>query len=153
VGRKGWLEIVLRGLDVDILGMNRKLYRSKMHRVIAGVCGGLGEYFDIDPVIIRALFVLAALGGGFGVIAYLVLWVVIPEETGEEEVKVVKEVKGAKAGEMEKGERGQQPVLGVVLVILGLIFLFNNLMPHWHIGRWWPFLLVVVGAALLARRG
>jgi phage shock protein C len=47
--------------------------------MIAGVCGGLGEYFNIDPVIVRLIFVALLVGAGSGFLAYLVLWVVVPE--------------------------------------------------------------------------
>lgn len=59
----------------------RRLKRSLTDRKVAGVCGGLGDYLDIDPVVFRLLFVLACLPGGIpGLIAYLICWVVIPEE-------------------------------------------------------------------------
>ena len=58
----------------------KKLYRSRTERMIGGVCGGLGEYFDIDPTIVRLVFVIFALAGGPGLIAYLILLVVVPEE-------------------------------------------------------------------------
>lgn len=63
--------------------MNQKrLYRSSSNKVIAGVCGGLGEYFGIDPVIIRILaFILILPGGLPGVLPYLILWVVTPSES------------------------------------------------------------------------
>lgn len=61
--------------------MARQLRRSRNNRIIAGVCGGLGEYFELDPVIIRLLLVVATLMGGSGIILYLVAWVLIPEET------------------------------------------------------------------------
>ncbi|MFP4111715.1 MAG: PspC domain-containing protein [Candidatus Woesearchaeota archaeon] len=57
----------------------KHLKRSKQNRVIAGVCGGLGEYFDIDPTIIRLLFVLAFFFGS-GFLAYIIMWIVMPEE-------------------------------------------------------------------------
>lgn len=58
---------------------NRKLYRSKTDRQIAGVCGGLAEYFNIDPTIVRLLFVLGLIlvGGTFW--AYVIMWIVVPE--------------------------------------------------------------------------
>jgi len=58
----------------------KKLYRSKKNRIIAGVCGGIGEYFNIDPTIIRLLWVLFTLLGGSGIIAYIVAWIIIPEQ-------------------------------------------------------------------------
>ncbi len=61
----------------------KKLYRSTANRKIAGVCGGLGEYFGIDPTIVRIVFVLLALPGGLpGVIPYLILWLVVPKQVG-----------------------------------------------------------------------
>ncbi len=56
--------------------MNRLVLSD--NKKIAGVCGGLGEYFDIDPTIIRAAFLIAALGFGVGVLPYLILWLVMP---------------------------------------------------------------------------
>jgi len=56
----------------------KRLVRSKTNRVIAGVCGGLGDYFVIDPVVVRILFVLTAIFGA-GFIIYLVLWIMMPE--------------------------------------------------------------------------
>ena len=58
----------------------KRLYRSKKERIIAGVCGGLGEYFGIDPTIVRIIWVLLGLMGGSGIIAYIIAWIIIPEE-------------------------------------------------------------------------
>jgi phage shock protein C len=61
--------------------MDRKLYRSRDNKVIAGVCGGLAEYFKIDPVIMRIFFIILLLPGGLpGLIPYLILWIVVPKE-------------------------------------------------------------------------
>lgn len=60
----------------------KRLYRSLDQRMVAGVCGGLGEYLNTDPTVIRILFViLAILGFGFGgLIVYLAMWLIVPEE-------------------------------------------------------------------------
>lgn len=58
----------------------RHLYRSRSQRMLFGVCGGLGEYFKIDPTLVRLAFVVASLMGGPGLIAYVVLLIVVPEE-------------------------------------------------------------------------
>jgi len=58
----------------------RRLYRSRSERILGGVCGGLGKYLSLDPTIVRLIFVLLALAGGPGLIAYLILLVVVPEE-------------------------------------------------------------------------
>jgi len=59
--------------------MARKLYRSVDDRKIAGVCGGLGDYFDIDPTIVRLLWVSMVLAFGTGVLAYILAWIIVPE--------------------------------------------------------------------------
>jgi len=59
-----------------------KLYRSKKNRIIAGVCGGIGEYFKVDPTLIRLLWLLVSIvsAGAGGAIAYIIAWIIIPEE-------------------------------------------------------------------------
>jgi phage shock protein PspC (stress-responsive transcriptional regulator) len=56
-----------------------RMYRDTDHRIIGGVCSGMGAYWDIDPIIIRVLFVALVLAGGIGVLVYLILYIVIPE--------------------------------------------------------------------------
>ena len=58
----------------------KKLYRSTKDRMIAGVCSGLSTYFKVDVTLMRLLFVIFALAGGPGLLAYIVLWIVVPEE-------------------------------------------------------------------------
>jgi phage shock protein C len=62
----------------------KRLYRSRSNRMLFGVCGGLGEYLNVDPTVIRLIFVLAFLPGGPGLIAYLALALLVPEEPLEE---------------------------------------------------------------------
>lgn len=58
----------------------KKLYRSRQNKMIGGVCAGLGEYFDLDPTLIRLVMIIAFFGAGAGLLAYLVVWVLIPIE-------------------------------------------------------------------------
>jgi len=60
--------------------MAKKLYRSRNNRLIAGVCGGLAEYFDIDLIIVRLITLILVLSFGAGLIAYIIAWIVVPEE-------------------------------------------------------------------------
>jgi phage shock protein C len=62
------------------MAQTRRLYRSRTNRKLAGVCGGLAQYFNTDVTLIRVLFVVLALLGGPGLVIYLVLWIVVPEE-------------------------------------------------------------------------
>ncbi|MBN2454258.1 PspC domain-containing protein [Candidatus Woesearchaeota archaeon] len=57
----------------------KRLYRSTENRVIAGVCGGIAEYFNIDPVLVRLIAILLLLANGAGLIAYLIAWIIVPE--------------------------------------------------------------------------
>ncbi len=61
--------------------MAKKLYRSRSNRMLGGVCGGLAEYFDRDPVLIRVLAVLALIFGTAGFWAYIVMWLIVPDES------------------------------------------------------------------------
>ena len=64
--------------------MVKRLYRSRKDRMIAGVCGGLAKYFDVDPVIIRVIaFILLLPGGLPGFVPYVVLWIIVPENPEE----------------------------------------------------------------------
>lgn len=58
----------------------RRLYRARFNRVIGGVCYGMANYFNMDPTIVRLIWVLFTLLGGAGVLAYIICWIVIPEE-------------------------------------------------------------------------
>jgi len=62
------------------MAATRKLYRSKTNRQLAGVCGGLAEYFNLDATLIRVLFVVLAVLGGSGVVLYAALWIIVPRE-------------------------------------------------------------------------
>ena len=88
--------------------LDRKLYRSRSERMIFGLCGGLGEYFNVDPTLIRILFVMLSMPGGFGLLAYIIISFITPLEPGtgttpKDEVKepahkVKREAKEATAG-------------------------------------------------------
>jgi phage shock protein C len=121
------------------------LRRSRDDRVIAGVCGGLGRYFGVDPVILRLVFVVLVLAGGTGILLYLVGWIAIPEErTGE----VVGEAPPRTAGQRGGGAE----VVGIVLVALGIFFLLREVFPDVFDSDYlWPVVLIVIGLAVLAR--
>jgi phage shock protein C len=58
----------------------KRIFRSKYNRVLGGVCGGLGNYFNLDPVLIRVAWVVSFFALGAGFLAYLIAWIIIPEE-------------------------------------------------------------------------
>ncbi|MBE3592761.1 MAG: PspC domain-containing protein [Thermoanaerobacter sp.] len=60
--------------------MKKRIYRSKTNRMLGGVCGGIAEYFNVDPTIVRLIWAFAAVIWGSGLLAYLIAWIIIPEE-------------------------------------------------------------------------
>jgi len=136
---------------------NTKLFRSKKDRIIAGVCGGLGEYFNVDPVLVRVVFILLAFANGFGLLLYVVLMIVIPsgpetEETGTLSGQAEAERPETKATTFSAPQEPRivaavQPMLespdsspaglikskrgliGAVVIIIGLVILLDNFLP------------------------
>lgn len=67
----------------------KKLKRSRSESMIAGVCGGLGDYFGLDPTVVRLVFVLLALLGGPGLVLYVILWIVMPRQLADTPLPVI----------------------------------------------------------------
>jgi phage shock protein C len=135
----------------------KRLYRSTRDRRIAGVAGGIAEYFAVDVTLIRLIWVLAVLFGGTGVLAYIIAWIVIPEEIEiRSEPAPVEAAEAAETAEPEpaKPKTGgdgwpKGSLFGLVLILLGLFFLVKALIP-WDLGRYfWPFFLIALGVILL----
>lgn len=116
-----------------------RLRRSPDDKVFGGVCGGLGEYFGIDPVWFRVAFVaLVFAGAGGGLILYLIAMIAIPErEQGEAPTPSTK----------LSGTQGTI-IVGSVLIAIGAIALLNLAIP-WIDNLFWPGVLIALGAALL----
>lgn len=140
-------------------GTYRKLYRSETNRVLAGVAGGLGEYFGIDPILIRLVLVLTTIFGGSGILIYLVLWILIPnendvdknsEDTIKQNAEELKTKARAFAQEFKGMSREDHPRswFGFLVIIIGLLFLFDNLgFLQFHL--FWPLLLIALGFFLV----
>lgn len=119
----------------------RKLRRSRKDQVIGGVAGGLGHYFELDPVLVRIAFVLMVLAGGAGVLLYIVLWIVMPEATPEEDVAMPVRSQKALGGLF----------FGGALVMVGTIILLRRLVPWFDGEMVWAILLVGLGAYILVK--
>lgn len=134
-----------------------KLYRSEKDKVIGGVCGGLGEFLNIDPVILRIIFVLMTIFGGGGILVYFVLWIVIPSKSklGKKSEDYIKEnVEELKTKSKDLAGKEPKVILGVILVIIGLSLLAQNLGFYAFNFVWklWPLALVAIGLAVLSRK-
>ena len=116
-----------------------RLYRSRTERMIGGVAGGLATYLGVDPVIIRLAFVALAFAG-VGVVAYIIGWVVIPEEPAGDAVAT------ARPGTASGGQNARI-IAGSVLIAVGFMLLLDWLVPS--IDRFfWPLALIGMGVAL-----
>jgi phage shock protein C len=140
----------------------KRLYRSRTDRMVAGVCGGLAQYFDIDVTLVRLVFLLLLVFGGGGFLIYIVLAIVVPEEgstsgTPQEVLQNnvqdladrAKELgQGFGSGSTAAGNRQGALLVGGVLIAVGILFLVQNLLRI-NFSQFWPLLLIVIGIALL----
>ena len=130
----------------------KRLYRSTTDRVVGGVAAGLGSYFNLDPLLIRLLFVIFTIFGGGALIIYIVLWIVTPDAPSD-----INQTQ--KQMDMEPQEKPKKPnqesksrgnlIGGLVLVTIGTIFLADQFIPRIDFGDLWPIVLIVIGVALL----
>ena len=152
----------------------KRLYRSRTNRLIAGVCGGIGEYLEIDPTVIRLVFVIAGLFG-FGFVVYLILALVLPSGEGvspnsaetirqnaEEMAANIKASAHKMANEIKVdpehfAERRQSRRMwwGWLILIFGILFLLQNFgfFGFSVFGHLWPIFLILIGGWLLIREG
>lgn len=145
--------------------MYKKLYRSVTDKMVAGVCGGLAEYFAIDPVIVRLIFVLAVIFGGSGILAYIILWIIIPQKpyiitpfnTDKPKDNFDNSSSENKSDNTafqmnainNKPQNNRSIYAGAFLILLGGIFLLDNFVPHFHFGDFWPLILIGLGFAII----
>jgi len=120
--------------------MEKKLYRSRTDRMIGGVCGGFGDYFNIDSTLVRLIMVVLIFAKGIGLLAYIVGWILIPERKEEEA-----EVSTATTSSSSRF------LPGLILVVVGLIFLFNNFFFWFSFKMLWPIVLIILGIYILAK--
>jgi len=141
--------------------MNKRLYRSDANRVLGGVCGGLGDYLGISPVILRIFFILWMILGEFSILVYMILWLVIPRQGDmgtfrTEDLGVHFRQLGQDIGDVFH-EPGSQLITyaGISLIVWGVYNLLGrlgvHLFPVQYTQYLWPVLLIVAGAFVLFR--
>jgi len=134
--------------------MARKLYRSRTDSMLAGVCGGLAEYFNIDSTMVRLAAVALTLAGGSGILAYLIFWFVIPQRPLD--VSVAQgDISPTESDDDEGPHEVNTAMLffGVILVALGFLFLLGNFVSFaWlSIRKLWPLILITVGIIIVMK--
>lgn len=159
--------------------MEKRLYRSRTDRMLCGVCGGLAKYFDIDPTIMRLIFVISIFLGGSGILAYIILAIVVPvegstsaepketmkenveemkktaEELGREFRATFEEKKEEKSEEVRVSHR-RRAFFGIIVLIVGVLLLLASFDLFWWL-KWsylWPVIIIAIAILILigARR-
>jgi phage shock protein C len=149
----------------------KKLYRSRIDRMIGGVAGGLAEYFNIDPTLVRVLFAISVAFSGAGILAYIILWIVIPEQpiifqSAESDPGTKTDTEQNSSSEKEKftyfstneinnainsARQNKKTFAGAILIILGVLLLLDNFIPRFDFGSYWPLILIAIGVAIILK--
>ncbi|MCC7318975.1 MAG: PspC domain-containing protein [Bacteroidales bacterium] len=139
-------------------------WRRSRNKVIAGVCGGIAERLRIDPVVVRLIFLLLLVFAGGGFLAYIILWIVLPEAPyampTDDSHTTANYTQDASNEGSEKEPLPQMPidetskkrtqlVLGLVLIGLGVLFLVAAFIPRFNMFDLWPVALIVFGVFIL----
>jgi phage shock protein C len=154
----------------------KRLYKSRKYKVIDGVCGGIAEYFDIDPVIVRLIFVISIALGGTGIIAYIIGMIIVPhrvvnsaqnEETFEGEIIIEEPPSKDNPDDNEslstrKADNSKNHLIfGIILLMIGAFFLMSEISwfhgPfYWIRHHLWdiliPSILILFGLNLILRK-
>jgi phage shock protein C len=141
------------------INKTKKLYRSNEDKMISGVCGGIAEYLDIDAIWVRLVFIITTFTSGVGLIAYIIFWILVPENPNQKSTqKTVAEEKVSEfSAKIKKGNvessGDSRYIGGLILIVVGGIFLFEEF--FWKIS-WnyiWPVLLIGLGIHILVKKG
>ena len=153
--------------------MAKKLYRSTTDKMLGGVAGGLAKYFDIDSTLVRVLFIVVVFLGGGGIIAYIILWIVVPQKPYEIPKSFQEKSTTEESGKSEfyqpTSEEGtftmnnsgvassvtqtnnKQIWIAIILIVIGGLLLLDNLLPRFNFDHYWPVILIGIGIGLLLK--
>jgi phage shock protein C len=153
--------------------MAQKLYRSTTDKMLGGVAGGLAEYFDIDSTLVRVLFIVVVFLGGGGIIAYIILWIVVPQKpyeipknsfnqsppeggsgsnfSSDENKSDSFSVSNGSAVSSMTNTGNKQIWVAIVLMVIGSLLLLDNIFPRFDFDHYWPVILIAIGIGLLLK--
>ena len=148
--------------------MPSRLERSQTNRMVAGVCGGIGEYLQIDATLVRAFFVLMAIAGGIGILLYIVLLLIMPlpgraapigpggapGAVGDPSATTSLDPSADPVALAPVDHERRRSAVGIFLVIVGALFLLGNL-GAFRFVDWryvWPLVIIAFGVLLLVQR-
>ena len=139
--------------------MNRRsLYRCRHDRRIAGVAAGVAEFFDLDPTLVRLVWFLSIFFGGFGLLLYIVMAIIVPNEPLTEGELAVEAAAGTPHRHAPRGNGMGLTFVGIGLIVFGALALANTFFVEWgYSGSFvWPGFILAIGVLLVAgafRRG
>ena len=128
-----------------------RLMRSETDKMIAGVCGGLADYLNIDPVLVRLAFVVLFLASGIGLAIYALLWLILPTPSRAQPVIRVMDESVADDPADLKTRFSPAATVGVIMILFGAFFLLSQF--GWVNSAFWPIVLIGAGLFYLIRRG
>ncbi len=131
--------------------MAKKLYRSRNNQVLAGVCGGLAEYVNMDPTIIRVLWAIFVFFGGSGVLAYIICAIIIPQSPqgyeSDSEHYTIYDRDGHQIN--NESNASSRMTLGIILIVVGVLFFISRFFRWISIGQLWPVAIIGIGLLIL----
>ena len=160
--------------------MEKKLQRNEQDKILAGVCSGLAEYFDVDVTWIRVAFAVAVLAGLSGILAYIVLWIAVPAKPFVPGNFQTPYNKGAYGTDYRVYEDRNDPnyynnayttpefpvqakksgngrmIVGLIMVGFGAFFLLDefNVIPYWFdFDKLWPLVFIIPGILIISKNG
>lgn len=125
--------------------LDTRLHKSTKDKIIAGVCGGLGEYFKMDSSIIRIIWAITAFAYGTGILLYFIAAIILPAqdyEWTEDDNKPENKLNG-----------DNNKLIGIILIISGLLFLLKQFTPFLDSMYVWPVVLIVLGLFIIVKGG
>jgi phage shock protein C len=130
----------------------KKLVRPIKGRVFLGVAQGLANYFEIDPLIVRIIFIFLIFWNGLGIILYLIGFFTIPSQ--DENAKPTKEeLSDSKVNMYNKTDSYKNyqssQIFGVVVILIGLLILIQNFFPTINFIKIWPLALILIGLGII----
>ena len=154
--------------------MEKKLQRNERDKMIAGVCAGLADYFDIDVTWIRIAFVVAVLAGFSGLLIYIILWIALPSgpynpkfNPYDTDYKVYEDKTSTMSTDPNQPVNPVLPpskprnnngrvIVGLLLIAFGGFFLLEefNILPYWfNLSKLWPLVFIIPGILMIAKAG
>lgn len=158
--------------------MEKKLQRNEQDKILAGVCSGLADYFDVDVTWIRIAFIVATLAGFSGVIAYIILWIAVParpylpgaynsgyrrynadyrvyEDRDQPASNSPYTVPEPPQDVNKAGKSGNgRMIAGLIMIAFGAFFLFDefNIIPYWFdFDKLWPLVFIIPGILIISK--